>query len=101
VEASEIRVGGRYGVRLGPRLGGRTVEDGVIGFWAGKGWRCLNMQSSRRVTVKTAERFIYSVDVIEQIAEDRAALARKRALQVAELHKKKNRLAVSTPPGGN
>jgi hypothetical protein len=71
MEASEIRTGGRYGVRVGSRITGRTVEVRVLGP-AEKGWLVLNVHSSRRLVVPSARKFLYDIDLVEDLAEQKA-----------------------------
>jgi hypothetical protein len=90
VEATEIRTGGRYGLRIGGRADRRTVEVKVLGYWKPKGWLCFNVHSSRRLTVRHAHQFLYDIDLLEQVEE-----AKHRARAVVALAMKTKRPSVS------
>jgi hypothetical protein len=84
VDKRDVKIGGRYGVRLRPTEP-KTCEVKVTAALDSGGWQCWNVTTSRRVKIRSARRFIYSIDLLESRQEDYNRAMQQAREMTAEL----------------
>jgi hypothetical protein len=83
MKKADVQIGGHYTAKVSGKI--QTVRILAQVFNSGGGWAALNVDTGRRVRIKSAQRLRKAVAVIRPSAHDEAAYERNVDRRLAEL----------------
>jgi hypothetical protein len=85
---NDIKIGGRYGAKIGGSHGARLVNVKLIATHPQGGWLATNLETRRTIRIRSAKKLIVDIDVVErqQAEYDRA---REKAARLIESNRSK------------
>jgi hypothetical protein len=84
--ATDIKIHGRYGAKIGGSHGAKLVNVKIIAIHPQGGWLATNLETRRTIRIRSAARLIVDLDVVEAQQEkyDRARAFAARLIAEAK-----------------